>query len=59
MYILNVFLTTQGIQVIPGNRKSLVELIDNPANVEQIVSFTRLPVKAPCTQSQLLISREK
>lgn len=53
MYILNVFLTTQGIQVIPGNRKSLVELIDNPANVEQIVSFTRLPVKAPCTQSQL------
>jgi hypothetical protein len=53
MYVLNAFVTDSGIFVVPGNRKGLALFVEDAANIEQIVSYTRLPVKQRCTQTQL------
>lgn len=53
MYILNTFLESKGIVVVTGKETALRTLMDNAGNAEQIVAYTRLPVKRRCTQTQL------
>lgn len=53
MYILNGFLRSGGIFVVPGKKRALSEVIEDSANVDQLVSYTRLPVKRRCSQTQL------
>src|SRR5439155_471886 len=47
------FLKPSSIFVVPGSRKGLSELIDEEHNLREIISYTRLPVKRRCTQTQL------
>ncbi|MBM2812502.1 MAG: hypothetical protein HW416_3261, partial [Chloroflexi bacterium] len=51
--ILNKFLEADGISIVTGKRQYLNALIGNRDNVEQIISYTTLPVKRRCTQTQL------
>ncbi len=53
MHILNTFLESKGIAVVTGTKAALRTLIDDANNAEQIVAYTRLPVKRRCTQTQL------
>jgi hypothetical protein len=53
MHILNRFLNDAGIVVTTGSRPALAPLIEDEKNINQIISYTRLPVKRRCTQSQL------
>ena len=53
MHILNTFLESKGIIVVTGKETALHALVADPINVEQIVAYTRLPVKRRCTQTQL------
>ena len=53
MYVLNHFLQQHSIEVTPGKETALLQLIPKRENVEQIVAYTRLPVKRRCTQTQL------
>jgi len=53
MYILNAFLESKGIVVITGKVAALRTLVADASNAEQIVAYTRLPVKRRCTQTQL------
>lgn len=51
MYILNAFLKPDGITVVTP--KGLSAVVEQSSNVDQIISYTRLPVKRRCTQTQL------
>jgi BsaWI restriction endonuclease type 2 len=53
MTILTRFLESDGIVVVTGKSKALLAVMEDPANVDEIVSYTRLPVKRRCTQTQL------
>lgn len=53
MYILNAFLKNDGIFVVPGSHKGMSMFVEDEANLRQIISYTRLPVKQRCTQTQL------
>jgi len=53
MTVLTRFLERDGIVVVTGKPKALLDVIEDPANVDEIVSYTRLPVKRRCTQTQL------
>lgn len=51
--ILNEFLVEDGIVVTRAREPALRKLIRNQSNIQQIMDFTRVPVKRRCDQSQL------
>lgn len=53
MTVLTRFLESDGIVVVTGKPKALLDVIEDSANVAEIVSYTTLPVKRRCTQTQL------
>jgi len=50
--ILNAFLVGQGLTAVRGKKPDLLKIVGNEDNAQQLIDFTRLPVKRRCTQSQ-------
>ncbi|MGO9527084.1 MAG: BsaWI family type II restriction enzyme [Verrucomicrobiia bacterium] len=51
--ILNELLNSQDIFVVKGTKSELQRVLQDKAQVEQIINYCRLPVKRPCDQKQL------
>jgi hypothetical protein len=51
--ILNDFVADHDIVVLRGNRRELLEEIDDIKTVDELTKFTTLPVKRRCDQSQI------
>jgi len=51
--ILNSLLNDQNIFVIKGSLKDLRRVLQNDALADQIIEYSKLPVKRPCDQKQI------
>lgn len=51
--ILNSFLQSDGIVVTRAKEPALRALIQNRSNLQQVMDFTRIPIKRRCDQTQL------
>lgn len=52
-YVLNEFIVPDNLVVVRGKQKDLARVIGDANVATELASFTKLPVKRRCTQSQL------
>lgn len=53
IYILNQFIGYKDIYAVKGNRKALVEFLEDAELVDRLIEFNKLPVKSSCKQKQI------